>query len=455
MIVTRKALSRRTVLRGVGAAVALPLLDAMVPALSPVARTAARPVKRLGFIYIPNGVAMNKDVNYWTPAQDGTGFELSQILAPLEPFRDRLTVISGLRQQNADALGDGNGEHTRATAAWLTGAHPKKTEGPDIQAGTSADQIAAAAIGKDVPLPSLELAAFDIDGVVVGDCDPGYSCTYVATMSWRTPTTPMPTISNPRLVFERLFGEGGTEAQRLDRLQKQRSILDWVREDLGELTRTVGARDRQRIEEYLDAVRDIEQRIQATERQASQSTLPEVLERPLGVPERFEDHVNLMFDLQWLAFQADLTRVVTFMLGKEQNTKTFPEIGVGEPWHPVSHHQDNPVQIAKLAKINTYQTGLYARFLGKLASTPDGDGGTLLDQTLYLYGAGLGNPNLHLHVDLPLTLVGGTRGDFKGGQHVRFPGETPMTNLLLSMLEEAGVSEEVLGDSTGRLPVDL
>ena len=450
MFVTKKALPRRQVLRGLGTALALPLLDAMVPALTPVVRTAARPARRLGFVYIPNGVAMNAAVNHWTPTQEGSAFELSPILQPLGPYQDDLTVVSGLRQLQADALGDGNGEHARATAAWLNGVHPIKTEGADIRAGITADQVAAMEIGRETVLPSLELAAFDLE--VVGDCDPGYSCTYVSTMSWRTPTAPIPTINNPRRVFDRLFGDGGTSEQRLERLRQERSILDWIRDDLERLTRTLGAGDRGRVEEYLDAVREVERRIQQLER-SGVAELTSELERPLGIPDRFDDYVTLMFDLQWLAFRADLTRVVTFMMGKEQGTRSFPEIGISEPHHGISHHQDNPEQLAKLAKINVFFTDLFAAFLQKLASTPDGEG-SLLDHTLYLYGAGISDPNLHLHFDLPLLLVGGAGGRRKGPRHVRFPEETPMTNLLLTMLDRVGVSQEHLGDSTGSLNLE-
>ena len=448
MFITRTALPRRTVLRGLGASLALPLLDAMVPAATVLAQTPARPASRLGFVYMPNGVARNfTGINYWTPAGEGAAYELSPILSPLAPFRDRMVVVSGLAQHQADAFDDGaNGDHTRGTSSWLTGVHCKRTEGADVRNGISADQIAAQALGGATPLPSLELA-IDLN-FLAGQCENSYSCAYLNTLAWRSPTSPLPTENNPRLVFERLFGDGGTPAQRQAQARENRSLLDSVMADLARLQKDLGPSDRARVGEYLDAVREVEGRIQRAERRGPDETLAS-LDRPAGIPGRFDEHVKLMFELQWLAFRGDLTRVVTFMLGRELNFRTYPEIGINEGHHGLSHHQDNPAQLAKYARLNTYQTELFAWFLEKLRATPDGDG-SLLDHSLFLYGAGLSNPNLHAHYDLPLAVVGGA-GGVRGGRHVAFRQETPMTNLLLSMLDKVGAPAGTLGDSTGRL----
>jgi hypothetical protein len=447
MIITKLALPRRTFLRGMGATLALPLLDAMVPALSALATTAARPVRRLGFIYLANGVAMNSAVNYWRPIGEGTNFELSPILMPLAPFRDQLVVVSGLSHHQAEALGDGNGDHTRGTATWLNGVHPKFTEAADVKAGTTVDQIAAQELGKDTPLPSLELG---IDSnFLVGACENGYSCTYMNTLAWRTPTTPLPTEHNPRVIFERLFGEGGTNAQRLAQMRRSNSILDSVRGELASLQQTLGPGDRVLVGDYVESVREIERRIQKAEAHSTEAELP-TLERPMGIPDRFDDHVKLMFDLQWLAYQADITRVFTFMLGREVSSRTFPEIGLSEPHHGLSHHRDDPKQLEKFAKLGNYQAQLFASFLEKLRSTPDGDG-NLLDHSMILYGAGLSNPNEHSHINLPLAVVGGGTGQLKGGRHLQYPVDTPVTNLLVTMLDKAGVPAESVGDSTGRI----
>ena len=448
MFITKRALPRRTFLRGVGATLALPLLDAMVPAATALAQTAANPVRRLGFIYLPNGVARNfTGINYWTPAGEGTGFELSPILSPLAPYRDRLLVVSGLAQHQADAFDDGaNGDHTRGTSSWLTGVHCKRTEGADVRNGISADQIAAGHLGQSTALPSLELA-IDLN-FLGGQCENSYSCAYLNTLAWTSDTTPLPTENNPRIVFERLFGDGGTPEQRLAQAKQNQSILDSVRGDLAKLQASLGTGDRTTVTEYLDSVRELERRIQRIEARDG-SELP-TLDRPAGVPDRFDEHVKLMYELQWLAFRSDMTRVVTFMLGRELNFRTYPEIGITEGHHGLSHHQDNPTQLAKYARLNTYQTELFAWFLDKLKSTPEGDG-TLLDHSMFLYGAALSNPNLHAHYDLPLAVVGGGAGQLRGGRHLVYRSETPMTNLLLSLLDKAGVPVEKLGDSTGRL----
>jgi hypothetical protein len=421
----------------------------MVPAGVATAQTAANPVRRLGFVYMPNGVARNfTGINYWTPVGEGAAFELSPILSPLAGFKDRLVVVSGLAQHQADAFDDGaNGDHTRGTSSWLTGVHPKRTEGADVRNGISADQIAASSIGKDTALPSLELA-IDLN-FLAGQCENSYSCAYMNTLAWRSPSSSLPTENNPRIVFERLFGDGGTPAQRQAQARENRSILDSVVADFARLQQTLGPSDRSRVTDYLDAVREVERRIQRVERGGAAGELPD-LNRPPGIPERFDDHVKLMYELQWLAFRADLTRVVTFMLGRELNFRTYPEIGITEGHHGLSHHQDNPAQLAKYAKLGTYQAELFSWFLDKLQSTPEGDG-TLLDHSLFLYGAGLSNPNLHAHYDLPLAVVGGAAGRLKGGRHLVYRAETPMTNLLLTLLDKAGVRVETLGDSTGRL----
>jgi hypothetical protein len=446
-ILTKKALPRRTFLQGAGAAIALPMLDAMTPAL---AQAPAMP-KRIAFVYMPNGVAMNfSGINYWTPDGEGTDLELSRILEPLAPYRDRLSVISGLAHHEADAHDDGaNGDHTRSVASWLTGVHCKRTEGADVENGVSADQLAAQVIGRETPLPSLELA-IDLN-FLSGQCENSYSCVYLNTLSWSSATTPLPTENNPRIVFERLFGNGGTTAQRMALARENRSILDSVSQDFRRLSASLGPSDRGQVTDYLDAVREVERRIQAVETLGVDAGLP-TLERPRGVPDNFGDHVKLMYELQWLAFQADMTRVTTFMLGRELNFRTYPEIGINEGHHGLSHHQDRPEQLEKLARLNTYQTDLFKWYLDKLESTPE-DGGSLLDNTLFLYGASLSNPNLHAHFNLPLTMIGGDRAMHQGGRHLVFPEDTPMTNLLLSMLDKVGVEVESLGDSTGRLPV--
>ena len=454
MFITKIALPRRTVLRGLGATIALPVLDAMVPAFSVTAQTAAQAKCRMGFVYVPNGVAMNDAVNYWTPKGAGAAFEFSPILTPLAPYRDRLTIVSGLAQKQGESLGDGNGEHSRACATWLNGVHPRKTEGADIHLSTTADQIAAAQFGKETVLPSMELISSEIDLVLGGQCEAGYSCAYMNTVSWQSPTTPLPNENNPSVVFERLFGEGGTPEERIDRMKRKRSLLDRVNQDLARLERSLGPGDRTRVSEYLDAVREVERRIQTAEEQNAAAPLP-VLERPVGIPSRFDEHLKLLFDLQWLAFQSDLTRVFTLMYGRELNSRPYPEIGISEPHHGLSHHGDKPAQLEKYARLNTWHAQLFAYFLEKLRSTPDGDG-NLLDHSILLYGGAMSNPNVHLHVNLPLVVAGGGAGRLKGGRHLAFtPGDNiPMTNLLVSLLDKAGVRVDKLGDSTGRIDLD-
>jgi len=444
-IITKKALPRRTFLRGMGVSLALPLLDGMVPAFAALRGTAAGGVKRLGAIYVPNGVEMRM----WTPKTEGNGFELSPILQPLEAFRDQTFVLSGLADKPAvPAPGEGIGDHARASATWLTGVRVKKTEGPDIRAGISMDQLAAQHLGQETQLASLELALDSVE--VLGACDAGYSCAYANTIAWRTPTTPLPMENNPRAVFERLFGASDSTdaATRLARIQQDRSILDFVTAEVTSLKRALGTGDRGKLTEYLDAVRDVERRIQTAERQ-SERELP-VVEQPMGIPDTFDAHAKLMYDLLALAYQCDLTRVATFMIGKEVSGRSYPEIGVPDGHHACSHHQNDPVKLEKLAKINRYHVQQFAYFLEKLRNTPDGDG-SLLDHSIFIYGSGISDGNIHFHLDLPMLVVGGGAGTLKGGRHVRYQNDTPISNLYVSVLDKLGLPMNQFGDSTGKL----
>ena len=444
MIIKKLSLPRRTFLRGMGATVALPLLDAMVPAATALANTAAAPLKRLGFIYLPNGAVMQT----WTPKGSGIDLELSPTLSPLAPYRDQTVVFSRLAHGQAEPLGDGNGEHSRAVSVWLSGVHPKHTEGADIRSGVTVDQLAAEKIGRNTPLPSLELA-IDLD-FQVGNCENGYSCVYMNTVAWRNATTPLPMENNPRVIFERLFGDGGTREQRMAELKTDRSILDSVTDDISHLERSLGVSDRNRLNQYLDAVRAVERRIQLSEAQGANSELPDNLARPAGIPDSYEEHVKLMFDMVALAYQADITRVFTFMLGRELGARTYPQIGVPDPHHGISHHRQDPEKLAKLSKINKYHVELFTHLLERLQTTPDGDA-TLLDSSMVLYGAGLGDSNDHLHYDLAAAVVGGKACGIRGGRHLLYPKDTPMANLFVSMLDKVGLPAEQFGDSTGRL----
>jgi hypothetical protein len=444
MVITKLSLPRRTFLRGVGTALALPLLDAMVPSLTALADTAAAPIQRLGFIYVPNGVIHAQ----WKPVGGGATLELGPTLSSLTPFKNYVNVVSGLAHRQAESFGDGNGDHARGQTAWLSGVHAKRTEGASqIQGGITADQIAAAHFAKATSLASLELALEGND-TNLGNCDNGYSCTYMNTLSWRSATTPNPMEVHPRVVFERLFGDGGSAVQRLGQMRKANSILDSVTQEASRLQRTLGASDRGKVDEYLSAVRDVEKQIQMAERQSTTRAI-ELPERPIDVPATFEEHAKLMFDLQVLAYQADITRIVSFQLAREQSQRTYPAIGVPDPHHSVSHHRDQPELMTKKAKIDAYHVQMLAYFLEKLRATADGDG-TLLDHIIVLYGGGLGNGNLHDHRDLPLLLAGAGSGQLKGGRHLVYPEDTPMANLLLSLLDKVGVRTERLGDSTGR-----
>ncbi len=445
-VITKKHLSRRTLLRGVGAAVSLPLLDSMLPAQTPLAKTAANPEIKLGLCFIPHGAVMAN----WTPAAEGADFKLSRTLAPVEPFKDQVVVVTNLAHKMAapGGPGDNGGDHTRSPAVFLNGVHPKRTDGADIQAGVTIDQIAAQRIGQQTPLPSLELATEDFSGLV-GSCDVGFSCAYMNTISWRTPTTPLPMEINPRVVFTRLFGDGANAAERLQRIDEQRSILDAVVGQVRHLEGGLGPSDRNRVAEYLDTVREIERRIQLAEKQNANSTLA-VPTSPTGIPDDHQEHSKLMFDLMALAFQANITRISTFMMAREVSYRTFPMLGISEGFHPASHHQNNPERLENLTKINTYHVGLIAYFLGKLKATPDGDG-NLLDHSLILFGSGMSNSNVHNHAPLPVFVAGGAAGRMKGGRHLKYPDGTPMANLLLTILDKAGVPQERVGDSTGTL----
>ena len=444
MIITKHSLPRRTFLRGAGATLALPLLDSMVPAFAAVRRSAAKPVPRLFTGYVPNGVIMDR----WTPAAEGALTDLPDTLQPLAPFRDKLLVVSGLADAPAFPLpGEGTGDHVRAAATFLTGVHPKKTDGPDIRGGTSMDQMAARVLGRETVLASLELA---IDpNELIGACEAGWSCAYANTLSWRNPTTPLPMENQPRAVFERLFGDADdtTPEARRARLREDRSILDSLVREVADFQRVLGPGDRIKVTQYLDAIRDIERRIRLAEAQ-SERELPELARPSGGIPDTFEEHARVMLDLQVLAFQADLTRVVTFMMSREVSPRTYPELGIPDPHHGLSHHQNRPEQMAKLAKLNRHHVEQLAYFMEKLAATPDGDG-TLLDQVLIQYGCGISDGNQHLHVNLPVLVAGGAAGAVEGGRHLRVAEETPLTNLQLAVLEKLGVPTEKLGDSTG------
>jgi hypothetical protein len=446
MIVTGKHLPRRTFLRGVGATLALPLLDGMVPAFAAQRHTAANPIRRLGIVYVPNGMNMHE----WRPKDAGAGFELSPTLTPLVPFRDRVVVLTGMANAEADPRpGEGLGDHSRAQAVFLTGVHPRKTEGSDIRAGVSADQIVASELGKQTELSSLELGLEEVD--LVGGCEDGYACAYSGTVAWRSETMPLPVLAQPRAVFERLFGAGDStdRASRRNRIEMDRSILDMVTEQLASLQRTLGPRDRTRLTEYVESVRDIERRIQRAEEQSGRGDFPEI-HQPGGVPDTYGEYAKLMFDMNVLAFQCDLTRVSTFLMGREKTGRTYAEIGVPDPHHPISHHQNRPEMLEKEAKINAFHFRLFAHFIEKLRSTPDGDG-SLLDHSLIVHGAGMSNSDIHYHHDLPIVLVGGGAGRVKGGRHLKLADETPLANFWLTLIDKMGIPAERFGDSTGKV----
>jgi hypothetical protein len=441
MIVTKKSLARRTFLRGLGTTLALPLFDSMIPAFA----SAPKPVIGLGFVYHPVGMILDR----WIPKTEGTGYEFTPTMKALEPFREDMTVLTGLAQVNGRALGDGAGDHAREGATWLTGVHPKKTEGVGIRAGVSADQLAAREFGKSTQLASLELG---LEGPsLAGGCDSGYSCAYTNTVSWHSDTTPLPVEVNPRIVFERLFGDGENTdaAARLAGLEEERSILDYVSGSIDRLESKIGKSDRTKLSEYLEAIRDIERRIQKAEAQNATIKLP-AMERPSSIPEAFEDHAKLMMDLQVIAFQTDMTRVITFMLGKAGSNRPYRSIGISDGHHSITHHQNDPVKIEKVAKIDAHLVETFAYLLAKMKATPDGDG-NLLDHSLILYGSGLGDANVHTHHELPTAVLGSGAGQLKGGRHLNYAKDTPLNNLLVSLLDKAGVRTEHFGDATGQL----
>jgi uncharacterized protein DUF1552 len=438
MFLTKKAIPRRTMLKSAGAALALPLLDAMIPASTAWAQTAAKPVRRLGFVFVPMGC----DHARWTPPGQGKLDELSPSLSPLQPVKDQVTVLTNMRLQNAYP-----GTHDTSNASFLSAASAKHTESSDYYLGTTVDQIAAKEIGRDSQLPSLQLA-MDLNPLA-GVCNNGYACVYQNCLSWSTPRTPLPSEAHPRIVFERLFGEGGNAAERRAGLQDRGSLLDTFTGNVAKLKGRVGSADRLRIDQYLDSVRQVESEIQRAEKAASDNKMPD-LDRPVGVPAAFADHAKLMFDLQILAFQADITRVVTFQLTREQCNRTYPEIGVPDPHHPTSHHGNDPEKLAKIAKINTYHVSLFSYFLQKMKATHDGEG-TLLDHSIYMYGSGMGNSSLHDHENLPMLVAGGASTGLKGGRHIRYEKGTALANLHLTLLNRVGVSMDSFVDSTGKI----
>jgi hypothetical protein len=442
-MMTRKYLPRRAFLRGAGAALALPFLDAMVPAFAGTSN-ASNPV-RMGFVYVPNGIIESS----WAPMGEGAAFEFNSTMKALAPYRDRTLVLSNLAQINGRSFGDGGGDHARAGATWLTGVHPKKTEGADIHAGISADQIAARSLAKHTQFGSLEIGVEAPS--LAGGCDSGYSCAYTNTISWSSPTTPNPMEVNPRALFERLFGDSDSTdaASRLEWLRQRGSLLDFVKGSVDRLETRLGQGDRHKLTEYLDAIRDIERRIQKAEEQSAASKMP-VINLPVSAPEEFVDHARLMMDLMVIAFQTDLTRVVTFMLAREGSNRSYRELGISDGHHDCTHHQNDPVKIGKTIQVNTHHVNQLAYLIGRMKNTPDGDG-SLLDHSMILYGSSISDGNRHTHTNLPLALIGGGNGKLKSARHIRYAYETPMNNLLLAMLDKAGVETEQLGDSTGKL----
>ncbi len=446
MIVLKKAIPRRTILRGIGAAFALPLLDGMVPAFAAGRDSAAKSSIRFGTVYSPTGMNMKA----WTPTTEGSGFELTRILQPLAPYRDQMTVLGGLCNPIADPRpGEGTGDHSRAAAAFLTCAHAKKTDGADMKLGISVDQIVAKEYAKYTQLPSLELTLGS--NVQVGGCDPGYACPYSRTIAWRSPTTPLQMETDPRVVFERLFGDvNNTDpAERLKRMEKQRSILDSVLQEVSRFQKGLGAGDRGKMSEYLESIRDIERRIQRAEEQKDRE-FPLVEQPSGGIPARYDDHARLLFDMQAVALRADLTRVFTFMMHHEGSDRPYPEIGISEGHHPMTHNVTDPDIVEKVTKINIFMATLFAEFVQKLKETPDGDG-SLLDHTILLYGSGISNANVHSHEGLPVALIGGGNGQLKGGRFLKYPN-LPMANLHVTLLEKLGLPVDNFADSTGKLP---
>ncbi len=438
--ITKKYLSRRTLLRGMGVSVALPLLDSMVPAQTPLSKTAAASKSRLSCIYVPHGATMDK----WTPVADGKAFEFTEILGPLEKFRDRVSIVSNLAHPAAGGVGsDAGADHARSAAVFLSGVHPEKDS---IRVGPTIDQIAAQHIGQDTPLPSVELS---IEEVALS-CGSGYACAYSNTISWKTPTIPLPMENNPQVVFEKLFGDGSNNADRLARKQQSRSLLDSVMDQVASLQKDLPASDRTKLGEYLDDVREIERRIQKAQNQIpADLKLPEA---PVGVPESFDEHFKMMFDLQVLAFRAEITRIATMMYARDTSGAVYPQSGIRDGFHVASHHSNNRANMDKFALINKYHVEMLAYFLDKLKSTPDGDG-NLLDHSLVLYGSSMSNGNQHDHDPLPVVLAGGASGQLNGGRHVTYAPHTPMSNLLLTVMNKLGIPADKHGDSTGKLEI--
>jgi hypothetical protein len=438
MFLTKKAIPRRTFLRSAQGALALPLLDAMIPAATAWAQTPAKPVPRLGFVFIPMGC----DQARWTPPGQGKLDELSPILNPLKPVKDQVTVITNMRLPNAYP-----GTHDTSNAAFLSAATSKHTESSDYYLGTTVDQIAARQMGRETQLASLQLA-MDLNPLA-GVCNNGYSCVYQNCLSWSSPTTPLPSEAHPRVVFERLFGEGGNANARRSALRYRSSLLDSFTKDIARFRQRVGVSDRVRLDQYVDSVRQVEREIERAEKAVTDNKTRD-LDRPVGVPAAFADHAKLMFDLQILALQADITRVITFQLTREQSNRTYPEIGVPDPHHPTSHHGNDPYKVAQIAKINTYHVSLFSEFLQRMKGTPDGDG-SLLDHSIYLYGSGMGNPSLHDHENLPILVAGGAATGLIGGRHIRFEKGTNLSNLHLTLLDRVGIHLESFVDSTGKV----
>ena len=436
--ITKRYIPRRTFLKGVGASFALPLLDAMVPAATATSRTAANGVRRLGYVFMPMGC----DQSRWTPGSDDTLDKLSPILDSLTPVKDQTTVFTNMELKPAYP-----GSHATSNSSFLSAAKAKVTESSDYYLGTTADQVAAKQIGQETQLPSLELAMDLME--TVGQCDNGYACVYQNNLSWSSPTTPLPAEAHPRIVFENLFGEGGTPEERREALRKRASLLDSITEDMKRIKRDLGVRDRARLTEYLDAIREVERRIQKAELDSKDNPLPD-LERPMGVPAMYADHARLMFDLQLLAYQGDITRISTFQIARETSNRSYPEIGVSDPHHPLSHHGDNPDKIERMSKINAFHVSLFAEYLEKLKNTPEGSG-SLLDNVLILYGSGIGNPNVHDHTNLPCIVAGGASGGMKGNRHIRYDKPTPLANLHLTLLDKVGVKIDSFGDSDGMI----
>ncbi|MDT8399131.1 MAG: DUF1552 domain-containing protein [Pseudomonadales bacterium] len=439
MFITRKHINRRQLLKGSGITLALPLLDAMFPALATAAQTAANIRPRLGFIYIPHGAIMSQ----YTPDSVGRDFAFKPILKPLEAYRERLSIVSGLAHQAADTTA----VHSLSPCTWLSGIRPKATLGSDAFAGVTADQYAAQAIGQDTLLPSLELATEDHSGLL-GACDRDYGCIYMNTLSWRSPTQPNPMEINPRKVFERMFGQGGSINERLARQAEDRSILDAVVQQTQGFSAQLGQDDQRKLHDFLENIREIERRLDIAETQIASNPDLVIPQAPAGIPFIYEDHLRLMFDLLALSWQANITRVSTFMMARELSNRTYPQVGVPDGHHAVSHHQNRPEKMEKNVKIQTYHVSLFKEFLDKLDAIPEGEG-SLLDNAIVLYGSNMSNSNAHDHYPLPNVVVGGGAGSLKGGQHLKYPDRTPMSNLVLTLLNRAGVAMDSLGDSTG------